>query len=165
MKAVFNSSPIIFLGKLNFINEAVSLFKTIYVPAGVIEEISAKKEGNHDIAQTFIKHSNVIVKAVEEDGFYIKLRDNLGKGETEAILLAFDNNEPNDYIILDDKAARHKAQSLGLRVKGTLGILRILYLNGLIALHPEQLFDKLKGYDFRVSKNIYKEIMKEFYNN
>jgi hypothetical protein len=42
LKAVFNSSPVIFLSKLGLIDEALSLFETVYVPAGVIEEISAR---------------------------------------------------------------------------------------------------------------------------
>lgn len=128
-----------------------------------MEEIEVKEWRNREKKPYFSKHSNVTVKLVKKDRLYHKIRENLGKGETEAILLGFDQNERDNYIILDDKAARQKAQSFGLRVKGTLGILRILYQKGSLNLPPDQLYKKLMDCDFWVSKVIYKEIMKEFY--
>ena|GEM_PF-5777314 len=44
MAVIFNSSPIIFLSKLSFINEALSLFEISYVPYSVVEEILLKKD-------------------------------------------------------------------------------------------------------------------------
>jgi predicted nucleic acid-binding protein len=163
LKAVFNSSPIIFTGKLGLIEETISLFKSIYVPSGVIEEIAAKKGQDQNIAGVFSRHPNVNIKPVKEDRLYKTLRENIGKGETEAILLGFELNGNDDFVILDDKAARNMGHSLGLNVKGTLGILKILYQKNVLKIHPEKLFKKLMEIKFRVSKNIYIEIMKEFY--
>ena len=82
MKAVFNSSPVIILSKLNLLEASFSLFKKNYVPSGVIDEI------------TFGENK-----------------------DEEAILLALEINSDNDYVILDDKAARNRAISYGLNVK------------------------------------------------
>jgi hypothetical protein len=40
LNAVFNSSPVIFLSKLNLLEPSFSLFRKNYVPADVIDEIT-----------------------------------------------------------------------------------------------------------------------------
>ena len=93
MKAVFNSSPVIFLSKLNLIEEAFSLFEQNHIPSGVIDEIAVKNTGDGKLV---FKSPNVFIREIKQDRFYYKLREVLGKGETEAILLAFDQNTNND---------------------------------------------------------------------
>ena len=44
MTAVFNSSPIIFLLKLDLMKKALSLFELIYIPELVIGEVLSKKD-------------------------------------------------------------------------------------------------------------------------
>jgi predicted nucleic acid-binding protein len=163
LKAVFNSSPVIILSKLKLLEASFSLFKKNYVPAGVIDEITYGENKDEEAIQYILKSTNVLIKTVKRNIFYEKLRKNLGKGETEAILLALEINSDNDYVILDDKAARNKAISYGLNVKGTIGILRIFYQRGLLNLPPDDVYQELINYNFRVEKEIYKSILKEFY--
>ena len=46
VRVVFNTSPLIFLAKLDFIKQAVSLFEC-YLPKMVMEEIKAKEDSPH----------------------------------------------------------------------------------------------------------------------
>ena len=163
MKAVFNSSPVIFLSKLNLLKTSFSLFKKNYVPAGVIDEITYGENKDEQAIHQILESTNVLIKTVKRNLFYEKLRKNLGKGETEAILLGLEINSDNDYVILDDKAARNKAISYGLKIKGTIGILRVFYQRGLLNLPPDDVYQELTSYNFRVEKGIYKSILKEFY--
>ena len=163
MKSVFNSSPLIILGRLNLLETAFSLFKKNYIPAGVIEEITGGKNKNETSIHNVLELPNVLIRTVKRTRFYDKLRENLGKGETEAILMALELNSENDYVILDDRAARKKALSCGINVKGTIGILRMFYQGNLLNLPPDHVYQNLLSYNFRVEKEIYESILREFY--
>lgn len=56
---------------------------------------------------------------------------NLGGGETEVLSFAFENG--SEYIaLLDDRAARKCAETLGIKTLGTVGILILAKKRGLI---------------------------------
>ncbi len=161
MKVVFNASPLIILNKLNLLEDVFSLFQKKYIPNGVIDEINQKTSPKEKPIEPFLKRSDVFVKEVQINRLYLKLRESLAEGETEAILLALKIN--SDYVILDDKVARNKAASFGLKVKGTIGILRILYQKSLLEIPPDKILIKLKRFNFRIKEDIYREILREFY--
>ncbi len=163
MIAVYNSSPIIFLSKLDLLKQAFSLFEKNYVPAGVIEEITHRENIYNEALNNLVRCGNVIIKTAAHNLFFERLRESLGNGETEAILCALEINSDNDYVILDDKTARKKALSYGLRVKGTIGIIRMLYQESLLKQPPGDLYKKLIGYNFRVDKYIFNSILSEFF--
>jgi predicted nucleic acid-binding protein len=148
---------------LNLLETAFSLFEKNYVPAGVIDEISYGENKDEEAVHNIMENTKVMIKTVRHNLFYEKLRKSLGKGETEAILLALEINSDDDYVILDDKAARNKAVSYGLNIKGTIGIIRMFYQKRLLNLSPDDVYQKLIGYNFRVEKEIYENILKEFH--
>ncbi len=161
MKVVFNASPLIILNKLNLLEDAFSLFQKKYIPTVVIDEINQKTSLKEKPIETFLKRSDVFVKEVQINRLYRKLRESLAEGEAAAILLALKIN--SDCVILDDKVARNKATSFGLEVKGTIGILRILYQKNRLEIPPDKILIKLRKYNFRIKEDIYREILKEFY--
>lgn len=161
MKIVFNTSPLIFLHKLKLLPESFSIFEEKYIPLGVIDEINQNTSHEEESIISLLKSPDIFVKQVEKNRFYTKLRKSLGIGETEAILLALKIN--SDYVVLDDKAARNKAISFGLNVKGTIGILRNLYQENLLNIPPDKIYIELKKYSFRVDAGIYRSILREFY--
>jgi predicted nucleic acid-binding protein len=101
VRAVFNSSPLITLAKLGYIDVAVSLFD-------------------------------------------------------EAIALA---KETDSIVVLDDLKARKAARLEGIRVIGTLGILKILLDGGLIEEKPDELLSKLNNIGFRIRPELFYEVM------
>lgn len=84
----------------------------------------------------------------------------LHEGESEAVNLAIKKNA--DLILLDDKKARIVAKSMGLAVKGTLGLL-LVFLDKKLASYGEFkiLFDNLINANFRIDIILYKEALKE----
>jgi predicted nucleic acid-binding protein len=60
----------------------------------------------------------------------IPLVRDLGPGETEVLMLALES--PEAVVVVDDALARHVAETLGLRLKGTLGLLLDAKRAGLI---------------------------------
>ena len=156
MKAVFNSSPIIFLTKLDLIEAALDLFDRIEIPSLVYSEIRRKPDASADAVEDLVKGGRVKVFKAGNERFVNALGRRLGKGEAEAIALSIENGA--DLVILDDHAARVEAMRLGLSVKGTLGIVRRLMENGVFEGDLEELFTKLKAMGFRIRAELFREI-------
>lgn len=79
-------------------------------------------------------------------------------GEAETIVFA--NELEVDYILLDEEKGREIANSMGLSIIGTIGILSLAKRRGLpIDLKAD--LDKLKANDFRISKALYENVLKE----
>ena len=115
MKIVLNTSPIIFLGKINCLHLLENCVSEVFVPKNVVNEL-----GDYTLPHFInIKSLSVIGTA------YLKgAIGRLHEGELSAIVLAQELKA--DYVILDDLLARQKAQRLGLNIMGTLGLLLLM---------------------------------------
>ena len=159
MKAVFNSSPIIFLTKLGVIEAALDLFDRIDIPSLVYSEICQKPDASAEAVEDLIRRKRVSVLKSKNERFVNALNRRLGKGEAEAIALSIETGA--DLVILDDHAARAEAMRLGLAVKGTLGIIRRLMEIGVFVSDLEELFANLKAMGFRIKAELFWEIFGE----
>jgi len=90
------------------------------------------------------------------------LNKTLGKGESEVIVCAIENEKEN-VAILDDYVAKKEALKLGLKVKGALGIIKRLYELEEVSSDPKNLYKRLTRINFRVKEKIFKKIFKEWY--
>ena len=82
---------------------------------------------------------------------------NLGAGEAEALMLALELREA--VVVLDDALARRVAETLGLNVTGTLGLLLDAKRAGLItAVGP--LLDQLEALRFRLAPHTRTAVLK-----
>ena len=80
-------------------------------------------------------------------------------GESEAIALAV---ERGCTVVLDDRIARLKAKSMGLRVTGTVGLLRLAYDKGLLGKDRlVQALRDLRDHGFRIPDEIIDEVLKK----
>ncbi|AMM41426.1 hypothetical protein HS1_001632 [Candidatus Desulfofervidus auxilii] len=158
MTAVFNTSPLIFLGRLGYLEKTLSLFQMVAIPKKVIKEISVKDDEANEKVLKIKNHSNVnFGLATKLVKLYKALNERLGQGESEAIALAVELNA--DVVILDDFAARKAAMELGLKVKGTLGIIKKLLEENKIKIEDiNKLYETLKKIGFRVRREIFKNI-------
>ncbi|HCJ65931.1 MAG TPA: DUF3368 domain-containing protein [Elusimicrobia bacterium] len=137
------------------------LFGRIYIPGEVYEEVAIKGKGKVGareikfaiwIEKKEIKNTQTCNRLIREFS--------LGKGEAEAIVLGKEMHA--DLVLLDEGKARDIAVSLGLKVRGTLGILaRWCYREGRIEKFPS-LVDELRRKGVRFSKQIYEEIKGSF---
>ncbi len=160
MRIVFNTSPLIFLSKLSYLEKALSLFDDIFIPEAVVEEIAERDDEVNSKINQLIISSDLTVKQTSLKNLKNALSNKLGKGESEAIALAVELNI--DFAILDDSSARKQALSLGLNVKGTLGIIKKLAESKSITInHSNELYKKLHDIGFWVDENIFNEILKE----
>ncbi len=158
MIAVFNSSPLIFLSKLNVINKALKLFSKVIVPACVQEEILQKEDIASEKLKSLLRLNNVAVIQAKNLRIVEALWRKLGRGESEAVVVAIERSA--DLIVLDDHVARVEATRIGLNVKGTLGIIRRLMELGVVEYEQEKLYRDLSEMNFRVKRGVFDEIFK-----
>lgn len=130
MKIVLNTSPIIFLGKINSLPLLGKCADEIHIPRAVLEEL------RDDALPDFIE-----VRPLSAVGAaYVKgALGRLHQGELEAIILAQEVSA--DFVVLDDFLARRKAQHLEVKVIGTLGLLLLFEKRGLLT--AEQAWQKI----------------------
>ena len=151
--AVSNTSPLIFLEKIDSLDLLKNCFQKIYIPESVKDEWNVKKIPNF-----------ISVHPVSEFGRnYVKgAIGRLHKGELEAIQLAIELN--CNVILLDDLLARRAAEKRGLIPLGVLGILRIACKTELLTLNEVKVkVSKLvNNHGLYISPNILKQYFNSF---
>jgi predicted nucleic acid-binding protein len=155
--AVSNTSALLFLSKLDNIVFLKNIFSKILIPTAVFDEISSKKDPFYSNVNDLIDEKFIEVIDIKNMLLARHLSHNLHSGESEAIVLAI---EYNYRVILDDGKAREIALSSGLKIIGTLGILKLLKILGHINETDDELFSRLKKIKFRIHKDQYFDIMR-----
>lgn len=145
-KLIVDSSVIIALLKLDLLDLLADY--DVVIPEGVFEEVAVKEEVR-DLTSSFN------VKSAENTELLERLEERLGKGESEVIVLAV---EEQSTAVLDDQTARKMARELEVKVEGTLGLLiRAKRQDKIRELKP--LLDTLVEKDFRISKKLYNKAL------
>ena len=155
---VVNSSAVIALAKINLLDIIADLYKWVIIPSAVYEEVAVRgrgKPGSREL-ENLVRQNRARLHALRHRAFVEALHDPLGLGEAEAIALALEQN----YIVaLDDRIARSKARSIGLKVIGTVGLLRRAYDKRLIDKNMLiQALKQLRRHGFRISDDIICEV-------
>lgn len=152
---VSNAGPLITLAKIQRSQLLKDLFGHIVIPRAVFEEIVLRGAAEPGAEET--RSADWIETRLAMDDLSVSvLRENLGAGESEAIVLAQELGA--DLLLLDDALARRKAERLGLNVVGTLGVLLLAKREGqLDAVKPVLI--ELQRTDFRASLRVYEEVL------
>ena len=126
-KVVANASPLIILFKSGLADLLPELFSEIAVPNGVFEEVVAG--GPLDAAAAALADIAWIHRVETKVAPEILIW-NLGAGESEVLSHALADES---YVaMIDDRAARNCARTLGIRTIGTGGALVLAKRRGLI---------------------------------
>jgi predicted nucleic acid-binding protein len=160
MQIVLNSSPLIFLAKLSYLNQFIEYPDDFYIPQSVAEEISAKSDSASQSIQTLISTGKLQVRTSSLITLLNSLNQRLGKGESEAIALGIELNA--DYVLLDDSTARREAKRLGLSIKGTLAVIKKINKDGKISIESlDSLYQQIIEIEFRVKRSLFDQIFSE----
>jgi len=153
---VTDSSPLIFLAKLDRLDLLRKEAEVVLAPPAVLEEIA----GQDDEAKRSIQEAQqtwLDVRPVQDVRRLTVLRRELGDGEAEVITLALETHAAR--VVLDDLDARRLAERLGLKLVGTLGLLLAAKLRGEIpSLRAE--IDRLRQGGFRASTALVEQILR-----
>jgi hypothetical protein len=147
---VVNTSPLIFLAKLDRLDLLRIGADEVLVPPAVLEEAQKypdeAKRKIEEAASSWLK-----VTPVRDRGVVEVLLADLGPGEAEAIALAREKGA--ERVVLDDLDGRRFARRVGLATIGTLGLLLAARLRGeLPSLEAE--IERLRAGGFRISTEL-----------
>lgn len=154
LDVICDTSPLQYLYQLDLLHIIPELANQVFVPPAVVEEIQT----GHSLGVHLPKLEKLdwvtVRKPISE--LALPLVTNLGPGETEVLMLALEMKGP--VVVLDDALAREMAETLNLRLTGTLGLLMDGKKAGLLpALRP--LLDKLQSLRFRLAPWTYSAVL------
>lgn len=127
-QAISNTSPLVYLYRIEAIEWLPLLFDEIWTPEAVKNELGVGLGKGYDVPNPANYQWLKIVNPKTMPSEWLTL--DLGSGEVAAMALALEN--PTRIILLDDMLARRTAQAAGLQVWGTLKILLEAKSQGLI---------------------------------
>jgi len=125
-RVVSNAGPLIHLAKANALHLLKLLYQTIIIPQEVkVEAVDRGKEGGAADAlkiEEAVKDGWIRVKDISLNGEFLKAAKIAGLQIAEAAVIqyAYQNQA---VALLDDEPARAFAKTLGIPIRGTLGIL------------------------------------------
>ena len=153
MVIVSDASPVtslIQVGQLELLN---AVFGQVVVPRAVYNEL-CKVPGQ----QTIIDQQNWLFIDHAKDLKHVKTLENeLDAGEAEAIVLALEMKA--DYLVIDEFKGRNKAEEIGLKIIGSLGVLLQAKQKGLISVVKPLIDDLIQKAEFRVHPALYQQVL------
>ena len=160
LKVVSNSTPLIALAKISRFQLLKELFIEINIPKAVYDEVVTSGKGRSGYAE--LKDADWIqCHQVHNHDLVAFLKISLDAGESEAIALAREISA--DLLLIDDGDGRRVAESVGIVITGTIGLL-LRYYRGTPKEFKDALDDlQAQGVPFkqkRIRKSIETSIMK-----
>jgi len=144
-----------YLHQLKLLPILSELAGNVVVPPAVIDELEASKALGINLPELTTFDWVTIRKPSRSS--VLNLLINLGRGETEVLMLALESNDP--IVIFDDGLARWIAKIHKIRLTGTLGLLIDAKNAGLIpAVKP--LLNRLQTLGFRLAPHTRTEVLR-----
>ena len=155
MIVVVDSSALITLARIGRVGLLYSVAGAVHVPDAVFEEVvhqGAGRPGSEELANA----SWVVCHSVRDTASVDRLCARLGRGESEAIVLAKELSA--NFLVIDDAAARRAANAEEQPVVGLPGLLIYAKARGLVtAIKP--LLDEMLGSGFFLDSAHYRSIL------
>lgn len=130
MIVVADSSPLIALCRIGRLKLLHDLFGQLIIPDAVWQEVSASHPGKAGAAE-IMSASWIERRAVKDMPLVNLLRQDLGAGESEAIVLAREVSA--DVLLMDERRGREAAKRLGLTCTGLVGVLLEARRRGIVS--------------------------------
>ena len=150
MIVVSDSGPLISLMKVEQLYLLHKLYGEILIPEAVYSELTTNIKYK-DEAEIINKSSFIRVVYVKERKAVEILQrvSGLDLGESEAIIYA-------DIVLMEEEAGRIIAKSMGLRVRGSIGILLLGFDKKIVSSDDVMLaINKMKSANRRISDKLY----------
>ncbi len=153
MLVVSDTSPITNLIQIGQLDLLRLLFGQVIIPKTVYDELV---ELPHQLIA--IEGENwLTVRTVQQRNVVARLEEDLDPGEAEAIALALEIKA--DYLIIDELKGRYKAEALGLRIVGLLGVLVQAKQAGYVDAIAPLLVALREKAGFRIHPTLYERVL------
>jgi len=154
---VSDSSPLIALAKVGLLSLLKEFYGKVLISETVYEEVVSMgcgRPGAREVGKA-LSEGWIEVKSVLPDRILV---DILGRGEAEAVALA---KQLNLLLLIDDSKGFVMAETLGVKVTGTVGIIVKAYRSGLTK-DLKQVLDDLRNKGFWISDKLYREMLRRY---
>lgn len=152
---ICNTSPLQYLHQLRLLETIATLVGELIVPPAVVAEILAGIKRGVDLPD--LNGLDWVKTRAPLSSTVTPLVTDLGPGETQVLMLALESADA--IVVLDDGLARHFAETLNLRLTGTLGLLIDAKYAGLLSAVTPQL-DQLQALGFRLAPSTRAAVLK-----
>lgn len=159
---ISNASPLIGLAGIEQLHILKRLWSEIVIPEAVYKEVVIEGKGKQG--------ANTIEKACKE---WIKVVSVKNRAEVEVLQTVLDEGEAEvitlgqeiqaDLLILDNREPRNFARTINLKVIGTIGVIRLAWMKGLIT-EPIHEINKLCLNGFWIDEKLIEQIKKDIEN-
>jgi len=158
MPTVSNTSPLLNLAIIGELELVRRQFGRVLIPPAVEEEFCLKerRQGSFLLSQA-MEEGWIVTESSSDDPLIRTLRQDLDRGESEAIALAVEKK--TGRILLDEREGRRRARKLGLKVTGALGILARADREGELDSLPESLDRLEEEAGFWISSTLREQIL------
>jgi len=132
MIAVADTDILSMFGKVKSVNILKTLFKEIYVPTAVYEELLRVREIGFSFVDEILADLEVLSLSSEEHEEYTAFLRNekyLHKGEAQSIIIC---KHRKGILLTNDKHAKEFCRKNGIVYFDIKGILRALFLKGIV---------------------------------
>lgn len=152
MLLIADTSPIISLLLIKQFDLINRLFPDFLIPKAVWDELN-----NHQEIRVYQEELNFLSQKIKTVSYHYPI-SGIERGETEAIILYRELDA--DYLLIDDKKAREKAELFNIKCIGTIGIIFLAKQKGIIKqLRP--LFEELLIKNRYYAKNFLNSFLTE----
>ncbi len=154
-EVICNTSPLQYLHQLGLLRILPALAGRVIVPVAVEKELAAGRTAG--VALPHLEELDWVTIRKSAGKRALSLITDLGPGETEVLMLALESSDP--IVILDDGLARRFAETLKIRLTGTVGLLLDAKQAGLVeAVAP--LLDDLQALRFRLAPHTRRALLR-----
>lgn len=157
MRVVCDTNIIIDFAKILRLDLLKNIFKEVMIPVEVKEELLAGERGGteeDDIRRAIDEWAKV--ENVKNMLAVESLRSHIGNGEAASIILYKETKA--DFLAINDLKARGIAHAMGVKIIGSLGILRLAKDKGLLKEIKTSL-DELRKIGAYISDELYRRIL------
>jgi len=156
MIIVSNATALIHLSRIKKLSLLRDLFSKVIIPRAVYSEVAVPGEMGYEEIVKGVQEKWIIVQDIRDRMSAYELTPLLHRGEAEAIILAEEARA--DYLIVDERVARHIAASRGIRVVGILGVLSLCVKFNLININEAlRLSQTLIEGGYIIDREVYEE--------
>ena len=157
MIVVSDSVPLISLMKAEQLDLLRRLYHEILIPEAVYRELTSN-DSFADEANAIRTSAFIRVVSVQDRNAVDVLQkvSGLDLGESEAIIYAYADESKADILLIEEEAGRRVAKSLGIRVRGSIGILLLGYDKKILSAEDvEQALEKMQRSERRIAEKLY----------
>jgi len=152
---VCDTSPLIFLSKIERIFIVFQLYPKVVIPPAVSSEIFESRRKPENILRHLVEDDKILRRAPAKEMLQ-RVPHEFGRGEREAIALALELSQ--SLLITDDAQARKFARNHGLPLTGTIGILLEAYQRQIVPPTVHDI-DRLVEAGLWMHENFYNRII------